>query len=156
MCLFLVDAGFYFVCICLCLLIKNITKTFEVSQAMTLASPWLWPLTSAWWSHTQLVHAVSLFALAELHPAWLTWWEHCSQDSSSPQSQVLVLSVKDKPAYHSSPLSRLCTFLYTTRILEQEKSSRQSSSLLVSNFPSYSITFCFLEYWGYNPGPCTC
>lgn len=152
MCLFLVDAGFYFVCICLCLLIKNVTKTFEVSQAMTLASPWLWPLTSA---GDPTPNLCMLWAHLPWQSSTLLGW-HCSQDSSSPQSQVLVLSAKDKPAHHSSPLSRLCMFLDTTRILEQEKSSRLSSSLLVSNFPSYSITFCFLEYWGYNPGPCTC
>lgn len=51
-----------------CLLIKNTTKTYEVCQVMTLASPWLWSLTSAWWSQTQLCVCCELISPGRAPP----------------------------------------------------------------------------------------
>lgn len=137
--------GFYFVCISLCLRLRNVTKDIWSLPSYNTSSPWLWPLTSAWWSQAQLVHAVSSLLLAELH--LLGWQGGNTVSHSSPRSQgsVPVQSVMNKPAYHSSPFFSLFLSLDTIRILEQEKSSRQSSSLLAGQFFKWLNNFCFLQ-----------
>lgn len=79
--------------------------------------------------------------------ASLTWWEHCFPGLSRVTEPSSSAKCDEQPAYHSSPFFSLFLFLDTIRILEQEKSSRQSSSLLVRQFSNDLIIFAF-----YNTG----
>lgn len=129
MCFFLRGVDFYFVCISLWLLIKNVIKD-------------IWSLPSYDTCFPLALASDLCLVIPDPTCAW-HGGNTVSQDSPRSQSQVTVLSVMDKPAYHSSPFSAFSCPWTPLGFWSKGRVRDNTVHCYSDNLPSGSITFAF-------------